>query len=161
MAILILIRGNSASGKTSLAEALRHHWGDRALVIKQDLVRRELLHAGDQPGSPAVSLIETLARFGQHHYDIVIIEGILRRDVYGSMLQRVEATFTHAFVYYLNVPFAQTCRHDAQKAVSFGAAQLHRWWREADTLTPADHLLTESPTAIWANEIIEEVESIE
>ena len=43
MAQLVIIRGNSGSGKTSLAKKLQNHFGRRTLVISQDLVRREML----------------------------------------------------------------------------------------------------------------------
>jgi predicted ABC-type ATPase len=82
MPTLVIIRGNSGSGKTSMADALQAHFGAaHCLVIHQDQVRREMLHANDHVGTPAVALIADLIRFGLANYPLVIVEGILRRDV--------------------------------------------------------------------------------
>ena len=43
MATLVIIRGNSGSGKTSLAKKLQEYYGRRTLVISQDIVRRDML----------------------------------------------------------------------------------------------------------------------
>lgn len=40
---LIMIRGNSGSGKSSLAKALQRQFGRNTLMIPQDIVRREML----------------------------------------------------------------------------------------------------------------------
>ena len=42
---LIVLRGNSGSGKTSVARDLQEHYGRNTLLISQDMVRRELMKA--------------------------------------------------------------------------------------------------------------------
>lgn len=42
MAKLIIIRGNSGSGKTTVARALQRRFGDYSMLISQDMVRREI-----------------------------------------------------------------------------------------------------------------------
>ena len=42
MATLVIIRGNSGSGKTSLAKKLQEYYGRKTLVISQDVVRRDI-----------------------------------------------------------------------------------------------------------------------
>lgn len=50
---LILLRGNSGSGKTTVARALQRQRGrDQLAVISQDVVRREVLWANDRPATP-------------------------------------------------------------------------------------------------------------
>lgn len=155
---LIILRGNSASGKTTLATKLATQLPeDHPLVLHQDLLRREVLHASDHPGTLAVPLIETLAEFGRSHYRFTIIEGILRRDVYGEMLKRVQATFApFVWSYYLDLPFEETVARDATKPVPFGAATLQRWWRDQDQLS-GDRVLTGHSTTALAKQIISEV----
>ena len=46
---LIVLRGNSGSGKTSVARDLQEHYGRNTLLISQDMVRREMLKAKDGP----------------------------------------------------------------------------------------------------------------
>lgn len=40
---LIVLRGNSGSGKTSTAKRLQRHFGRNTLLISQDMVRRDML----------------------------------------------------------------------------------------------------------------------
>jgi deoxyadenosine/deoxycytidine kinase len=158
MTTMILLRGNSGCGKTTLANQLAARLPAKAtLVLHQDLLRRELLHASDHAGTPAVDLIATLATFGQRHYRYVIIEGILRRDVYGDMLAALYAQFRPtAFAYYLNMDFAATLRRDALKPAPFGETNLRRWWREGDQL-PFDQVLAAGETARLTQQIYLEV----
>ena len=137
MPTLVIIRGNSGSGKTSMADALQAHFGVvHCLVIHQDQVRREMLHANDHVGTPAVALIADLIRFGLAHYPLVIVEGILRRDVYGEMLaQAVDEWQGPTLTYYLDVPFATCVAHNAQR---FDEDIQRRWWRADDVLSAKD-----------------------
>ena len=40
---LIILRGNSASGKTTIAKQLQEHFGQGTLLVSQDVVRRDML----------------------------------------------------------------------------------------------------------------------
>lgn len=116
---LIIIRGNSASGKTTLAAKLAAKMPQaQTLLLHQDMLRRDLLHASNREGTLEVPLIETLAEFGRQHYRCTIVEGILRRDVYGAMLRHVAATFAPSvWTYYLALPFEETVARDRTKPV--------------------------------------------
>lgn len=152
MPTLVIIRGNSGSGKTSMADALQAHFGtDHCLVIHQDQVRRELLHANDRIGTPAVALIADLIRFGLAHYPLVIVEGILRRDVYGEMLEQVVDEWQGPTLsYYLDVPFATCVAHNAQR---FDEAIQKRWWRADDVLSAEDQCLPHRDVARVLSEL--------
>ncbi|WP_257607430.1 hypothetical protein [Weissella sagaensis] len=66
--IFILIRGNSSSGKTVLANELQKYFGyEECLVLHQDNIRRDILHANDHSGTPAIDLIRTLVSCGENH----------------------------------------------------------------------------------------------
>ena len=47
MSTLIILRGNSGSGKTSAAQELQKKLGRNTLVISQDSIRREMLWVPD------------------------------------------------------------------------------------------------------------------
>lgn len=42
---LIILRGNSGSGKTSAAKALQEKFGPNTMLISHDMVRMQILHA--------------------------------------------------------------------------------------------------------------------
>ena len=47
---LIILRGNSGSGKTSVAKALQRKFGSNTMLLSHDMVRMEILHVWSQEG---------------------------------------------------------------------------------------------------------------
>ncbi|MFT9005363.1 MAG: zeta toxin family protein, partial [Liquorilactobacillus hordei] len=81
--ILIIIRGNSGSGKTYLAKKVQNYYGTkRSFLIQQDIIRRDILHSDDHVGNISIELMTKMIEFGKQNYEITILEGILRKDVY-------------------------------------------------------------------------------
>ena len=60
-------------------------------VVSQDVLRREMLGVGDGRGNPAVGLIDLVARFALNRGMHVVVEGILRSDIYEPMLRSLAA----------------------------------------------------------------------
>ncbi|GAB6708127.1 kinase [Streptococcus uberis] len=137
MTELILIRGNAASGKTSLATALHHKLGENTLLLSQDKIRREMLLAHDGFDSPAIPLLISLLNYGVKNCDYIIFEGILKSDWYAPIWEYIkqEKNF-HVFAYYYDIPFEETlARHSHRpKAKEFGEEALKRWWNDKDFL---------------------------
>ncbi|MCI2170861.1 kinase [Schleiferilactobacillus perolens] len=135
MSKLIIIRGNSGSGKTTVAQTL-HQQLPGSLLIDQDVVRRDMLQAHDHPGNLSIDLMETIARFGLAHEQIVILEGILSKAVYGDMLARLAKDFDRSQAYYYDLTLAETVqRHQTRdKAGSFGPDTLAKWFIPHDVL---------------------------
>jgi 8-oxo-dGTP pyrophosphatase MutT (NUDIX family) len=60
---LIVIRGNSASGKSTIAAEIRARHGTRDLaIVSQDNLRRVVLRERDRPGGANIALIDMTAR---------------------------------------------------------------------------------------------------
>lgn len=157
--IFILIRGNSGSGKTVLADNLQKYFGyDNCILLHQDVIRRDILHANDRTGTPAIGLIKELVEYGTKHYRVVILEGILRKDVYGEMLVNVIKIFgNNAFVYYLDVSFSLTVEHNQTKNFPFSIVSLKKWWRASDYLEYNDCRLSNGDTKKFFNQIIQDI----
>ncbi|MGW6710688.1 kinase [Streptomyces sp. NPDC054956] len=137
---LIVLRGNSASGKSSVAQAIRDRHGRGVALVGQDNLRRNVLWERDTPGAANIGLIGSVARYALDHGFHVIVEGILYADRYGPMLEALRMAHrgrTH--FYYLDVPFEETVRRHAGKpqAAEFGEAELREWYRPLDLL-PGD-----------------------
>ena len=62
---LIILRGNSGSGKSTTAKLLQRKFGRGTLVIPQDIIRREMLWVKDEMGTKAISLLIELAKYGK------------------------------------------------------------------------------------------------
>ncbi|MEV8321032.1 AAA family ATPase [Streptomyces sp. NPDC059900] len=143
---MIVIRGNSASGKSSIAVGLREQFGRNLAIVGQDNLRRVVLRERDRPGGANIGLIDLTARYALDNGFHVVLEGILYADRYGPMLRDlVSAHRGVSRCYYLDVPYEETVRRHAAKA----DAEYHRhvtpdhlsdWYREKDLL--ADGLET-------------------
>lgn len=128
---LVVLRGNSGSGKSTVARALQRARPRDLAWIGQDLLRREMLRANDVPGGVAVDLVDTAARFALDRGLHVVVDGILGAPKYGAMLRclardHVGPTRT----YLLDVPFEETLRRQATKPVAdaLGAEEMRAWY---------------------------------
>ncbi|MFJ6699848.1 kinase [Streptomyces sp. NPDC091272] len=113
---LIVVRGNSASGKSSVATGLREQFGRNLAIIGQDNLRRTVLRERDRPGGANIGLIDLTARYALVHAH----RGVSR-------------------CYYLDVPYAETVRRhatkpDAEYLTHVTPAHLSDWYREEDLL---------------------------
>jgi hypothetical protein len=134
---LIVIRGNSASGKSAVAAEIRRRYGRGLAIVGQDNLRRHVLREQDVPGGANIDLIDLTARFALDRGFHVIVEGILSADRYGQMLTALIAGHVGlARAYYLDVPWAETLQRHASKpeAAEFGEAEMRAWYREHDLL---------------------------
>ena len=136
MAKLIIIRGNSGSGKSSLARKLQHKFGRNTMVIPQDTVRREMLWTHDGAGNFAQPLMIELLRYGRKNCEVVILEGILHSKWYKELFETAQAEFEQICAYYYDIPFEETLnRHatkPAEKRAQFGESEMRQWWNEKD-----------------------------
>ncbi len=132
---LIIIRGNSGSGKSSVAKALQEALGRNTLVIPQDTVRREMLWVRDGVDTKALPLLITLLEYGNEHCEVTILEGILNSNWYRPLFERATCLFgDQIFAYYYDIPFEETLRrHSTRDArFRFGEEDMRRWWNEKD-----------------------------
>lgn len=151
---LVVLRGNSASGKSSVAAGLRERYGRGLAVVSQDTLRRDVLRERDIPGGANIGLIELTVRHALAHGFHTVLEGILYVAHYGEMLARLLADHpnrTHCF--YLDVPFEETLSRHATKPIAHtvGESELRDWYRPldllpggAETVIPAGNSLAET-----------------
>ncbi len=132
---IIILRGNSGSGKTTIAKLLQKEFGRGTLLISQDVVRRDILYVKDGPQSKAVQLLIDLVQFGRKNCNLLILEGMLYADWYQELFEFIKIHFnSNIYAYYFEVPFEETLlRHRTKpNANEFGEAEMKRWWREKD-----------------------------
>jgi thymidylate kinase len=147
---VIVIRGNSGSGKTSAARRLRAAILERGAssavaVVEQDYFRRVVLKEKEEAGAEALNLIRVVAAYTLARGFDVIVEGILGAAKYGEMLGGLMSLADESYAFYFDVSFEETVRRTATKNAEFGEPELRTWWKEHDVLgVDGETLLPES-----------------
>ena len=131
MGKLIILRGNSGSGKTSVAKELQRQVGRNTLVLPQDTVRREMLWVKDGYDTSALPLLITLLIYGHKNNEV----GILNSKWYRPLFEEAVRLFgMDIYAYYYDLSFEETLkRHETkEKRFEFGEKEMRRWWNEKD-----------------------------
>ncbi|MDO5154911.1 MAG: AAA family ATPase [Eubacteriales bacterium] len=81
---LVVLRGNSGSGKTTVAKELQKVLGSNTMLISQDAIRRDMLNVSDGEDTLAIPLLMELLRYGTniyaYYYDISFEETLKRHQ---------------------------------------------------------------------------------
>ena len=150
---LVVIRGNSGSGKTTAGREVRRRYGRGCALIEQDYLRRIVLREHDIGGIAPV-FITTTARnaldLGYH----VVLEGILHADRYATVLRHlIEQHAGPSHVYYLDVSFEETVRRNRDRG--FTTDQMRDWYAYRDVLgREGERVVDESSTLEQTVEMI-------
>ena len=139
---IVVLRGNSGSGKSTVAKALQEKIGRGTLLISQDYVRREMLWtrggADNKSLSKSIDLLKHLVFFGHKNCEFTILEGTLYVDEDTEKLfEKIKKLFgTSVFAYYFDLPFEETLKRHATKPIAqeWGEAEMRKWWRKKDFL---------------------------
>lgn len=157
-AVLIVLRGNSASGKSTLAHRIQRTLPrGRVAVIGQDHVRREMLWSWDRPDNDAIGLIGHITRYCLELGRVTVVEGILVRERYETMLTGLldeqRAHGRSSLIYYLDIPLPETLRRHAGKPLAdhVSEEQVFSWYAPHDVLgCPGEQVFDES----WSEDAI-------
>lgn len=141
---LIILGGNSASGKTTIAKQLQEHFGQGTLLVSQDVVRRDMLRVHDTMGNLSHDLLFEITKYGKGKCKFVILEGILNNRRYGDMLKELIRYFDgNAYTYYFDLSLEETIRrHNTRdKRHEFGEYSLQKWYNPHDTIEVASETI--------------------
>lgn len=131
---LIIMRGNSASGKSTVAKKLRELSARKIALVEQDTIRRTILKEKEADDGHNIALIEQIVEFAlARNYD-VILEGILFYPRYGRMLDELIAKCPEHYVYYFDIPIEETVRRHATKPIATEVTEemLRSWYHPRD-----------------------------
>ena len=132
---LIILRGNSGSGKSTIAKELQNRFGTNTMLISQDVIRRDVLKVKDGKNTPALPLMKELLIYGHNHSNIVILEGIMYADWYKPLFDLSVLLYgSEIYAYYFDLPFEETLKRHQTKpnCHEFGEEAMRGWWREKD-----------------------------
>ncbi|MEV8426475.1 AAA family ATPase [Streptomyces niveus] len=158
---LIVLRGNSASGKSSVAAGLRDRFGRNLALVGQDNLRRIVLRERDRPGAANIGLIGMTARYALDAGFHTVVEGILYADRYAAMLEcLVREHQGVSRCYYLDVPLHETLLRHAAKPDPACLAQvtdqhLREWYRERDLLPSGIETIVDASSTL--NDTVERI----
>ncbi len=131
---IIILRGNSGSGKSTVAKSLQNKFGHGTFLISQDVIRREMLKVKDGMGTKALPLLIELVKYGKENCEVVILEGILNANWYKELFELIKLEFNLIYAYYYEIPFEETLvRHQNKPNCNeFGEEAMKHWWNEKD-----------------------------
>ncbi|RAO54563.1 kinase [Micromonospora saelicesensis] len=159
--ILVCIRGNSGSGKSSIARELRRRHGRGCALVEQDYLRRILLRERDKPGGAAPALIGQTVRLALDHGYHVVLEGIMHSSRYRSMLTSLRDDHRGRSLFcYLDVSLAETLRRHLTRpqAGEFTAEEMSGWYAAHDVLDWPDELVLPETTGL--NEAVKAIAAV-
>ncbi len=148
---LVVLRGNSGSGKSTVAKALREACGRGVAWVSQDLVRRIILKERDEPGAVNIGLLDQVTRYSLDHGYHAVLDGILYADRYEQMLAGLQSDHLGlSRFYYLDVSMDETVRRHATRpqAAEFGAGDMRAWYRRRDLLAHVSERIIPETSAL-------------
>jgi predicted kinase len=134
---LIVLRGNSASGKSTGASELQRNLGPGTANIGQDHFRRVVLREHDLANGDNIGLLANTIRYCAGIGYNVIVEGILVASHYRDMLCHVIAEHAEpSHVFYLEVSLDEALRRHQERPLGTEVSpeEFRRWYVPADLL---------------------------
>ncbi len=99
-------------------------------------------------GGANIALIDQIVRFALEREYIVILEGILNAQRYGSMLRGLSELCAEPYFYYFDVSFDETLRRHSTRTREFGPVEMRSWWCDRDLMhLPFEKVIPESSSA--------------
>ncbi|WP_094763714.1 AAA family ATPase [Luteococcus japonicus] len=128
--MLIVLRGNSGSGKSTSARQLQQELGHPTAVLQQDHFRRVIYREREQDSMLHADLLEVAAMHCLERDQHVVLEGIFNAMRYSPMLERVAAASRDARFYAFDLSFEETARRHATRPQSadFTVEEMASWY---------------------------------
>ncbi|MFF1572186.1 AAA family ATPase [Leifsonia sp. NPDC058292] len=148
---LVVLRGNSGSGKSTVAAELRRRLGDGVALVEQDYLGRTVLGERQTDAGENTELIALVVRYALQRSPAVVLEGMLTASRYADVLQELsELPGVESWFYYFDIPFEETVARHAtrEKAGSFGRDELARWWTDRTTLAFAEEHTIDAASSV-------------
>ncbi|MDT0453140.1 AAA family ATPase [Streptomyces hesseae] len=133
---LMVLRGNSGSGKTT-TRAVRARYGSGLAIVSQDTVRREILCEAHGPVGATPGLIDVITRRCLDEGFHVVLEGIFSTARWGDLLRQLATDHRGASrFFYFDLSFPEMLRRHAARpeASEFGESSMREWYRPVDLL---------------------------
>lgn len=134
---MIVLRGNSASGKTSTAWRVRSLSSEGLAIISQDTIRINVLAEPDIQDGINIEMIDAMTRIAHGRGCHALLEGVLATERYGAMLRALHRDLAErSFFFYFDIPWEETLIRHAMREESqeFGVEEMREWYSPHDVL---------------------------
>lgn len=150
MSLLIVLRGNSGSGKSTVACALQQELD--GVWIEQDNFRRTILGEAGNYSALSIALIQQSAALALQHGRTVIMEGMFNANTYSEVFLTLrDGHHGRSLFYAYDLSLEETLRRHAtrpDKRADFGEEAMRGWYRGWNPLTDIAELrITEQESA--------------
>lgn len=134
---LIVLRGSSGSGKSTVAKIMRASQERPMAIVEQDYLRRIVLKEKDAPNKLNIELIKKTAEFLLSNSYDVIMEGIFDKGRYSKMFEGIiEQHPSNNYFFYFDISFKETLHRHQHKSNrdDFGEKEMRSWYKQKDFL---------------------------
>ena len=149
---LIIIRGNSGSGKSVVAERLRKELGGKVAIVGLDTLRRTILMEKDHlENTDIIGLIEQTVKYCLDKGYTVIVEGILSKPKYKeTLMSLVDSADCPSHIYYIDVSLEETLRRHKTKPIADEVTdeQLASWYQPKNYLDVPDEIIVDESSSL-------------
>lgn len=149
---LVIIRGNSASGKSAVAERLREELGGKTAIVGLDILRRTILKEPDQlENTDVIGLIEQTVKYCLDKDYMVIIEGILSKPKYKeALMSLVDSVDCPSHIYYIDVSLEETLKRHKTKPIADEVTdeQLTSWYQPKNYLDVQGEIIIDESSSL-------------
>lgn len=134
--MLIVLRGDSGSGKSTVARALQRELG--GVWIEQDYFRRTVLGEIGNYSPLSVELVQQSAALALRHGRTVIMDGMFNPRKYSMAFNALRDAHDGPSLFYAyDLTLDETLRRHAtrpDKSIDFGEKAMRGWYRGWDPL---------------------------
>jgi len=137
MSKLLVIRGNSGSGKSTIAENIKESSEDAHIVAQDDYVKYTIPNGTVEQEHERKTRIFNAVHKALGSHALVIMEGVFDSRRYREYLDELHRTYSENSTFvYLDVPFEETLlRHQQrEKRHEFGQDAMAGWYIAGDAL---------------------------
>lgn len=133
--VLILLRGPSASGKSTIANKLREKLTGNVAVLEFDTFRNEILGLKGDYYPAATEMYISNSKICTENGYSVILDGIFRDDENNSNLKRlIRKVRVECFLFYFDITLEETLERQKTRAKQIEERKIREWFYKPDAL---------------------------
>jgi len=149
---LIIIRGNSGSGKSTVAEKLREELEGKVALVGLDTLRRTILMEHDTlENTDIIGLLEQTVQYCLDNGYIVVVEGIFAKPKYKEVLVKlIDSAPCNSHIFYMDVSIEESVRRHQTKPLADDVSdeRLRSWYQPRNYLDIHNEIIVDEESTL-------------